>query len=432
MMSKEAKIGLAVIGCLLIVLGGVATWRLWPKKSIAQAADEKKEQTGPAEAFAGSAEAGSNEPRPRHGRPKENAKILSPAEGSGESPKNLDGQRDPFNIAAGMQNRKHGGEKAIPLGPPPSMMPNPPTPDGADSRDLHPSKRGAMVHNPYLPKEPPAEAVAGAEASSSDDPMNSLASGQNQAQAGDGSDIGPPPDVTQEPAPPEDIRQRRHPGPSSYVHNASAINDGNPPDQRPAMRRPYEPQPREDGFNRQHRGMYGNSSLAGMRGDGTYEVQPNDTLWSICEKKYKTGAYYKALEEANRGKVADGQLKVGQTLVLPEASELEKKYPNLCPKANHRDVLVQNKNRNDIRQVSSRNYGNSRTYTVAEGDTLFDIARYELGKASRWAEIYDLNQEALGKDYDYLVPGTQLVLPQDAPSHADPVTQRPVRDVKRY
>ena len=47
-----------------------------------------------------------------------------------------------------------------------------------------------------------------------------------------------------------------------------------------------------------------------------------------------------------------------------------------------------------------------------EGDTLFNIARYELGKASRWAEIYDLNRDVLGKDFNYLTPGTQLTLPE--------------------
>ena len=48
-----------------------------------------------------------------------------------------------------------------------------------------------------------------------------------------------------------------------------------------------------------------------------------------------------------------------------------------------------------------------RTYTVASGDTLFSIARYELGKASRWAEIYDMNRDVLGKNFSELPPGTR-------------------------
>jgi hypothetical protein len=58
-----------------------------------------------------------------------------------------------------------------------------------------------------------------------------------------------------------------------------------------------------------------------------------------------------------------------------------------------------------------REYRASRTYTVAEGETLFTIARYELGKAARWIEIYELNRDALGRDLSSLRPGTRLLLP---------------------
>jgi nucleoid-associated protein YgaU len=56
-------------------------------------------------------------------------------------------------------------------------------------------------------------------------------------------------------------------------------------------------------------------------------------------------------------------------------------------------------------------YRASRAYTVAEGETLFTIARYELGKASRWVEIYELNRDALGNGLNELRPGTKLLLP---------------------
>ncbi len=59
--------------------------------------------------------------------------------------------------------------------------------------------------------------------------------------------------------------------------------------------------------------------------------------------------------------------------------------------------------------------GAVRTYTVAQGDSLFSIARRQLGKASRWAEIYDLNRDALGQNFSDLPPGTRLVLPRDEP-----------------
>jgi hypothetical protein len=53
-----------------------------------------------------------------------------------------------------------------------------------------------------------------------------------------------------------------------------------------------------------------------------------------------------------------------------------------------------------------------RPYRVKAGDTLFDIARYELGKASRWSEIFQINQPRLGDGLDYLAPGMDLLLPE--------------------
>jgi nucleoid-associated protein YgaU len=61
---------------------------------------------------------------------------------------------------------------------------------------------------------------------------------------------------------------------------------------------------------------------------------------------------------------------------------------------------------------------------VQEGDTLFDIARYELGKAARWAELYELNREAIGNDIDFLRPGMELILPNDG-ARGDSVTRQP-------
>ena len=68
-------------------------------------------------------------------------------------------------------------------------------------------------------------------------------------------------------------------------------------------------------------------------------------------------------------------------------------------------------------------------YVVEKGDTLFDIARYELGKASRWNELYELNKDQLGEDFDYLAPGTKLILPDGG--QPDPVTSRPRNPYQR-
>ena len=54
-----------------------------------------------------------------------------------------------------------------------------------------------------------------------------------------------------------------------------------------------------------------------------------------------------------------------------------------------------------------------------------DIARHELGKASRYGEIIQLNLDVLGGQFDYLTPGMQLALPDDGGTPAGQVTKRP-------
>lgn len=61
---------------------------------------------------------------------------------------------------------------------------------------------------------------------------------------------------------------------------------------------------------------------------------------------------------------------------------------------------------------STSSASGARVYVVRRGDTLFDIARHELGRASRWSEIYELNRARLGENLDLLAPGMQIVLPE--------------------
>jgi len=153
---------------------------------------------------------------------------------------------------------------------------------------------------------------------------------------------------------------------------------------------------------------------------GKYEVQPNDNYWVISKRVYGTGAYFKALAEHNRQLVPqEDRLEVGQIISAPTISQLEETHPGLCPAPSRRETV---RNRASFTKLRSP-YVTGRTYIVEEGDTLFDIARYELGKASRWVEIYQLNRDLVGNDFDYLTPGLQLVLPGDGP--AEKVTRRP-------
>jgi nucleoid-associated protein YgaU len=178
-------------------------------------------------------------------------------------------------------------------------------------------------------------------------------------------------------------------------------------------------------------GLGSSGPSSGRRDDGTYKVRPNDNFWTISERLYGTGAYFKALAEMNRDRSSrDDHLRVGTVLQAPTVDELEKNYPDLCPKANHR------RQAGALRTVSvSTMQGmGRRIYTVEQGDTLMDIARRQLGKASRWAEILELNRDKLGEDHDYLLPGMQLALPEPSAGprgRSDSVAERPGLDYRR-
>ena len=144
--------------------------------------------------------------------------------------------------------------------------------------------------------------------------------------------------------------------------------------------------------------------------NGKYTVVPNDSYWIIAEI-YGNGAYFKALFEHNRMRhPRSDKLQVGDVLDAPSAAALADRYPEICP----RPRKVPNA-RQTLQPASTRHHAGERVYVVGEGDTLFDIARHELGRAARWTEIYDLNRDVLGEDFDYLRPGTELVLPARPP-----------------
>ncbi len=158
---------------------------------------------------------------------------------------------------------------------------------------------------------------------------------------------------------------------------------------------------------------------------GKYNVGPNDNYWTISARVYGTGKYFKSLFEHNRHRYPDADnLHVGDKLDVPEVAKLEELYPDLCPKRRRGAVQAR------AYTVSTGGRGGN-VYVVEDGDTLFNIARQELGKAARWAEIYALNRDILGDDIDFVSPGMELVLPDDGAARSDTFTQRPTRRIQR-
>lgn len=145
-----------------------------------------------------------------------------------------------------------------------------------------------------------------------------------------------------------------------------------------------------------------------LRQEHRYQVQPGDSYWSISERLYGSGKYYRALAAHNQDRPESNRLRAGDNLSIPPVDALQTAYPKLIQNdAPTRRSTPERPAPLRTAQTSTA----AKVYVVQEGDTLFDIARYVLGKASRWVEIYELNRDLLGDDVNYLQPGMKLLLP---------------------
>jgi nucleoid-associated protein YgaU len=446
--GREIKIGVAVILVLLIVFGGMLYRRLThgPARPIAE--QRKEERLASHLPPLGRFDGDSTQPT-----------VVTATAGSSHSGRRISvAEMAPSSWSGGGEGL--AADKADPARPPkPSFMPPlPPSDTGGSPWQKHKhdgdgsrvafasanegdggnpaAKKCEANPNPFVgvPPLPPATFVANGKAapvqpvdrpplgSPDANPLRDPPPGASIAAAGG---LPPPPSSA---AGYSDISSRSSVPLAGAPPAAMPAGSGLPGAGDPGTLPPaYDP-----GVGRPAGAISGRAFSPPYAGSGaphTYTVQPNDNYWKISEKVYGTGAYFQALAEQNRKKIPDeSRLRPGDTISIPPVGELEKKYAALCPKPNHRDTTQrQLATANTVSTVSQ--VGGGRVYVVQEGDNLYDIARWELGKVTRWPEIYDLNREALGNDPDHLTPGMRLVLPgdraPDRPGGMNKVAERP-------
>jgi nucleoid-associated protein YgaU len=434
-LGKEAKIGVTVILLLLVVFGVVLVMRLGrsgPDEQIASAVEPDAGKHQPAAPPSSDPLFGDLKLKAVSSGP-----TVVPAKAAPtKPPKNFDSDLDRWKLAADKADKKeskradsHGPELSLP----PATLPDPPKPSHANRYEQYASdpplgqELGAPkpLHeaaDPLRLAAPSEEKPLRATSANSGSLVHKRAFSERAEASGYASASAEPPpaaslagssyaDITDRPLPTPPAKPVSQYADSTYGREDTyrrADNDNRRMDNEYRRSSGYDDiEPRRPAA----RPSSYNSPTMPPRSDGKYEVQPNDSYWAISAKVYGTGAYFKALAELNRDSHGgEAGLKPGDLVSTPLVAQLEKSYPDLCPKPSRREVLQSRES-----TVSTRHsYRSGRTYTVAEGDTLFNIARYELGKASRWAEIYDLNRDTLGKDFNYITPGTQLVLPEGA------------------
>lgn len=424
-LGKEAKIGVTVIVVLLLVFAAAMVARLSGAFSGASGdgaalaanhdpvkpgrQDGDRHEKHPPKAA---------KPKPHGGNP---PTLVMAKPDPVKPPKPLDGGLDKWRLAADKGKEKPAAGAGPTLLSPPPLPPEPPKTESGNRFQRHsPDPMAAWNFNDAAQQnKQPADAGF---AASDDKPRHRT--GREEKRPEHHPDRADADGFASVESPPPPARERNRfenadplsPAGPPRPDRSHADAAGHPLRAEPVSRygaaepshRPPQPMYEDDAPRR--RGPRSFDAPPLPRADGKYEVQPLDSFWTISEKLYGTGAYFKALAEHNRDKVDDeGRLQPGDLVLAPAVEQLEKSYPDLCPKPGRRETL-----QNRATTVGTRRqYNSGRTYTVAEGDTLFDIARYELGKASRWVEIYELNRDVLGKDFNYITPGTKLFLPDN-------------------
>ena len=112
------------------------------------------------------------------------------------------------------------------------------------------------------------------------------------------------------------------------------------------------------------------------RAGATYTVQEGDTLWTISEQAYKNGFLWEQVAEANKLESPD-DIAAGMEINIPEAPTTPTMPPT--PTAVPEPSVPQEQKQAEISQGS--------TYTIREGDTLWDISIRVYGDGYKWPQI---------------------------------------------
>lgn len=137
------------------------------------------------------------------------------------------------------------------------------------------------------------------------------------------------------------------------------------------------------------------ASYASAGGSAAVEIRPGDSFWLISERAYGSGAYFKALYRFHEASIAEpDRLPVGQSLEIPPLETLRELFPEDVPS-----------------DTSSTDVARLRSYRTKRGDTAMSVAQAQLGDASRWTEVFRLNQRAVAAPDALLPEHYELKLP---------------------
>lgn len=134
-------------------------------------------------------------------------------------------------------------------------------------------------------------------------------------------------------------------------------------------------------------------------------VRADDNYWKISRRAYGTARYFSSLALYNQHRIPDPRkLRPGMKVLIPAPEVLQKRYP---------EFFEDTQKKRNLPTGFFVQADGTPAYRVGERETLSEISQQHLGRASRWIQIYRLNQQSLA-DPNRLKPGTVLLLPEDA------------------
>lgn len=157
-----------------------------------------------------------------------------------------------------------------------------------------------------------------------------------------------------------------------------------------------------------------------------YIIKKDDSLWKIAERDLGSGHRWKYLYELNKDKIENfSKLKAGTSIDIPieteeQRSKLEVKELNEIKETAAQlkagifvDQPIETEEQINKIQVKEQKpvLVAAREYLVKNGDSLWKIAKQELGDGNRWKDIFELNKEKI-KDPQNLKIGQKLYLPE--------------------
>lgn len=137
-----------------------------------------------------------------------------------------------------------------------------------------------------------------------------------------------------------------------------------------------------------------------------YTWQAGDSLRSIATKYYGDATKLTILRRNNEGRQ---DVQPGEKILIPV---FDVDSPIAASAGADRDAVASAKPAAapSAKGASAKDAGGPRTHTVKDGESLWKIAKQELGSGARWKEIYEANRDVLSTP-DAVHTGLKLRIP---------------------